>query len=78
MFNPDQPVKTHAADLLGRASFAQSLCSVILRYQDISFYRAVAQKCSRAVVFNKEPLAKVFVKFFLFNLSKGFYGNSTT
>jgi hypothetical protein len=25
-----------------------------------------------------EPLAKVFVKFFLFNLSKGFYGNSTT
>jgi len=34
MFNPDQPVKTHTADLLGRASFAQSLGTVILQYQD--------------------------------------------
>lgn len=34
MFNPDQPVKTHKADLLGRASFAQSLGSVILKYQE--------------------------------------------
>jgi curved DNA-binding protein CbpA len=29
-------------------------------------------------LFKSEPLAKVFVKFFLFNLSKGFYGNSIT
>ncbi len=34
MFNPDQPVKTHTSDLLGRASFAQSLGSVVLRYQE--------------------------------------------
>lgn len=34
MFNPDQPVKTHTADLLGRTSFAQSLGSIILKYQE--------------------------------------------
>ncbi|HSW62488.1 MAG TPA: hypothetical protein VLH56_04115 [Dissulfurispiraceae bacterium] len=34
MFNSDQPVKTHEADLLGRDPFAQSPGSVILKYQE--------------------------------------------
>ncbi|MGO9014023.1 MAG: P-loop NTPase fold protein [Dissulfurispiraceae bacterium] len=34
MFNPDQPVKTHKDDLLGRASFAKSLGNVILKYKE--------------------------------------------
>jgi hypothetical protein len=37
----------------------------------------ISFKASDLPIIN-EPLAKVFVKFFLFNLSKGFYGNSTT
>jgi len=34
MFNPDQPVKSHSEDLLGRASFAKSLGNVILKYKE--------------------------------------------
>jgi predicted KAP-like P-loop ATPase len=34
MFNPDQPIKSHKEDLLGRASFSRSLGNTILKYKE--------------------------------------------
>jgi len=34
MFKPDQPIKSHKEDILGRFPFAQSLCDAILSYKE--------------------------------------------
>lgn len=34
MFKPDQPIRSHEEDILGRASFAQSLANAILSYKE--------------------------------------------
>jgi predicted KAP-like P-loop ATPase len=34
MFKPDQPIRSREEDILGRASFAQSLAEAILRYKE--------------------------------------------